>query len=52
MQIDGSVALGAGGASGLGEASVRQRVSQRGRVGLGDRTAARGAQRAAPRSVP
>jgi NAD(P)-dependent dehydrogenase (short-subunit alcohol dehydrogenase family) len=47
MQIDGSVALVTGGASGLGEATVRQLVSQGGRVVIVDLNAERGKQLAA-----
>jgi NAD(P)-dependent dehydrogenase (short-subunit alcohol dehydrogenase family) len=44
MKIDGSVALVTGGASGLGEATVRQLVSQGGRVVIVDLNADRGKQ--------
>jgi NAD(P)-dependent dehydrogenase (short-subunit alcohol dehydrogenase family) len=44
MKIDGSVALVTGGASGLGEATVRQLVSQGGRVVIVDRNADYGEQ--------
>ncbi|MBW2585946.1 MAG: SDR family NAD(P)-dependent oxidoreductase [Deltaproteobacteria bacterium] len=47
MQIDGSVVLVTGGASGLGEATVRQLVSQGGRVVIVDLNAERGKQLAA-----
>jgi len=47
MQIDGSVLLVTGGASGLGEATVRQMVSQGGRVVIVDLNAERGKQLAA-----
>jgi len=47
MKIDGSVALVTGGASGLGEATVRQLVSQGGRVVIVDLNADRGKQLAA-----
>jgi NAD(P)-dependent dehydrogenase (short-subunit alcohol dehydrogenase family) len=47
MQIDGSVVLVTGGASGLGEATVRQMVSQGGRVVIVDLNAERGKQLAA-----
>jgi len=42
MQIEGSVALVTGGASGLGEATVRQLVSQGGRVVIVDLSVDRG----------
>jgi len=47
MRINGSVALVTGGASGLGEATVRQLVSQGGRVVIVDRNADYGKQLAA-----
>jgi NAD(P)-dependent dehydrogenase (short-subunit alcohol dehydrogenase family) len=47
MQIDGSVVLVTGGASGLGEATVRRLVSQGGRVVIVDLNAERGKQLAA-----
>jgi len=47
MKIDGSVALVTGGASGLGEATVRQLVSQGGRVVIVDLNADRGKRLAA-----
>jgi NAD(P)-dependent dehydrogenase (short-subunit alcohol dehydrogenase family) len=47
MQIDGSVALVTGGASGLGEATVRRLVSQGGRVVIVDLNAERGKRLAA-----
>lgn len=47
MKIGGSVALVTGGASGLGEATVRQLVSRGGRVVVVDLNAARGKQLAA-----
>jgi NAD(P)-dependent dehydrogenase (short-subunit alcohol dehydrogenase family) len=47
MKINGSVALVTGGASGLGEATVRQLVSQGGRVVIVDRNADYGEQLAA-----
>ncbi len=47
MKINGSVALVTGGASGLGEATVRQLVSQGGRVVIVDLNADRGKQLAA-----
>lgn len=47
MKISGSVALVTGGASGLGEATVRQLVSQGGRVVIVDRNADYGEQLAA-----
>ncbi len=47
MKISGSVALVTGGASGLGEATVRQVVSQGGRVVIVDRNADYGEQLAA-----
>ena len=47
MKISGSVALVTGGASGLGEATVRQLVSQGGRAVIVDRNADYGEQLAA-----
>jgi NAD(P)-dependent dehydrogenase (short-subunit alcohol dehydrogenase family) len=47
MKIDGSVALVTGGASGLGEATVRQLVSKGGRVVIVDLNADRGKKLAA-----
>ena len=47
MKIKGSVALVTGGASGLGEATVRQLVAQGGRVVIIDLNADRGNQLAA-----
>jgi NAD(P)-dependent dehydrogenase (short-subunit alcohol dehydrogenase family) len=47
MKIEGSVALVTGGASGLGEATVRKLVSEGGRVVIVDLNAARGKKLAA-----